>query len=121
MRKILVVDDSQTIRLEVSRTLGQAGYSVLQAHDGAEGLAIAAQNPDLALLLLDVNMPVMNGLELLERIRQDPTTAAIPVLMMTTEGEARLIERAKKAGAKGWFIKPVKPEMLLKATNKLTR
>lgn len=121
VKKVLVVDDSETIRLEVSRTLGQAGFSVLEARDGAEGLATALKNPDLALLVLDVNMPVMNGLEMLERLRQNPTTADIPVLLMTTEAEDRLIERAKKAGAKGWFIKPVKPEMLLMATNKLAR
>src|ERR1043165_8846993 len=90
VKKVLVVDDSETIRLEVSRTLGQAGFSVLEARDGAEGLATAIKNPDLALLV-------------------------------TTEGENRLIERAKKAGAKGWFIKPVKPEMLLMATKKLAR
>lgn len=121
MKKVLVVDDSETIRLEVSRTLGQAGFSVLEARDGAEGLATATKNPDLSLLVLDVNMPVMNGLEMLERLRQNPNTADIPVLLMTTEAEDRLIERAKKAGAKGWFIKPVKPEMLLMATNKLAR
>lgn len=121
MKKVLVVDDSETIRLEVSRTLGQAGFTVLEARDGAEGLAVATKNPDVALLVLDVNMPVMNGLEMLERLRQSPVTADIPVLLMTTEAEDRLIERAKKAGAKGWFIKPVKPEMLLMATNKLAR
>jgi len=119
VKKVLVVDDSETIRLEVSRTLGQAGFTVLEARDGAEGLATAIKNPDLSLLVLDVNMPVMNGLEMLERLRQNP--ADIPVLLMTTEAEDRLIERAKKAGAKGWFIKPVKPEMLLMATNKLAR
>ena len=104
VKKVLVVDDSETIRLEVSRTLGQAGFSVLEARDGAEGLATAIKNPDLALLVLDVNMPVMNGLEMLERLRQNPTTADIPVLLMTPEAEDRRIERAKKGGAKGWVI-----------------
>jgi two-component system, chemotaxis family, chemotaxis protein CheY len=121
VKKVLVVDDSETIRLEASRTLGQAGFTVLEARDGAEGLATAAKNPELSLLVLDVNMPVMNGLEMLERLRQDPITAGIPVLLMTTEAEDRLIERAKKVGAKGWLIKPVKPEMLLMAVNKLAR
>ena len=121
MKKVLVIDDSDAIRLEVSRTLGQSGFSVLEARDGAEGLATAAKHPDLALVVLDVNMPVMNGLEMLERMRQDPTIADIPVLLMTTEAEDSLIERAKKAGAKGWFIKPVKPDMLLMAVTKLAR
>ncbi len=121
MKKVLVIDDSDAIRLEVGRTLGQAGYSVLEARDGAEGLATAAKHPDLALVVLDVNMPVMNGLEMLERMRQDPTIADVPVLIMTTEAEDGLIERAKKSGAKGWFIKPVKPDILLLAANKLAR
>src|SRR5258706_1018877 len=121
MKKVLVVDDSETIRLEVGRTLEQAGFSVLEARDGMEGLTTAGKNTDLSLLVLDVNMPVMNGLDMLERLKQNPETAAIPVLLLTTEAEEALIERAKKAGAKGWLIKPVKPEMLLMATNKLAR
>jgi two-component system chemotaxis response regulator CheY len=121
MKKVLVVDDSETIRLEVRRTLEQAGFSVLEARDGAEGLATALANPDASLLVLDVNMPVMNGLEMLERLHEQGATATIPVLMMTTEADDRLIERAKAAGAKGWFIKPVKSEMLLMATKKLAR
>lgn len=121
MKKILVVDDSDAIRLEVGRTLAPAGFSMLEARDGAEGLANAAKNPDLALVILDVNMPVMNGLEMLERLRQDPAVADVPVLLMTTEAEDRLIERARKAGAKGWLIKPVKPDLLLMAVNKLAR
>ena len=121
MKKVLVVDDSETIRLEVARTLGQAGFWVLEARDGAEGLATASKNVDLALMVLDVNMPVMNGLDLLDRLRANAATAGIPVLLLTTEAEEALIERAKKAGAKGWLIKPVKPEMLLMAANKLAR
>ena len=121
MKKVLVVDDSETIRLEVRRALDQAGFSVLEARDGAEGLAAALNNPDVSLVILDVNMPVMNGLDMLERLHQNQTTSDIPVLLMTTEADDRLIDRAKAAGAKGWFIKPVKPEMLLMATNRLVR
>jgi two-component system chemotaxis response regulator CheY len=121
VKKVLVVDDSETIRLEVGRTLGQAGFTVIEARDGAEGLAMATRNPDVALLVLDVNMPVMNGLDLLDRLGEKAETKAIPVLLLTTEAEEALIERAKKAGAKGWLIKPVKPEILLMATKKLAR
>ena len=121
MKKILVVDDSETIRLEVGRTLVQAGFSVLEARDGVEGLSVAGQNLDIALLVLDVNMPVMNGLDMLDRLKQDPKTAPIPVLLLTTEAQESLIERAKKAGAKGWLIKPVKAEILLAAAKKLAR
>jgi two-component system, chemotaxis family, chemotaxis protein CheY len=121
MKKILVVDDSETIRTEVGKALGPADFSVLEARDGVEGLGVAAQNPDLALIVLDVNMPVMNGLDMLDRLKQEPKTEPIPVVLLTTEAQESLIERAKKAGAKGWLIKPVKPEILLAAVKKLAR
>ena len=91
------------------------------------GLTKKGRAVDIERLQSDVEWALQNGLgprdlvPMLERLRQNPTTADIPVLLMTTEAEDRLIERAKKAGAKGWFIKPVKPEMLLMATNKLAR
>ena len=121
MRKVLIVDDSETIRLEVRRTLSAGGFQVLEARDGVDGLRVATAHPDLSLLILDVNMPVMNGLEMLERLRQDATIAGIPVLLMTTEAEASLIARAKAAGAKGWLVKPMGGEMLLKAVERLAR
>lgn len=121
MKKVLVVDDSETIRREVGRCLEPAGYSVLEARDGVEGLGVAGQHLDLALLVLDVNMPIMNGLDMLDRLKSEPKTAPIPVLLLTTEAQESLVERAKKAGAKGWLIKPVKPEILLAAANKLSR
>ena len=121
MKKVLVVDDSETIRNEVSRSLGEGSYSVITACDGAEGLAVAEKNLDLALIVLDVNMPVMNGLDMLDRLKQQGSTAPIPVLLLTTEAQESLIDRAKKAGAKGWLIKPVNSDSLLKAANKLAR
>jgi two-component system chemotaxis response regulator CheY len=121
VKKVLVVDDSETIRLEVGRNLGQAGFSVLEARDGAEGLNMAGRNTDLALIVLDVNMPVMNGLDMLDRLKGEPKTQPIPVLLLTTEAQESLIDRARKAGAKGWLIKPVKPEILLMAAQKLAR
>lgn len=121
MRKVLIVDDSETIRLEVRRALAAGGFQVLEARDGVDGLRVATANPDLSLLILDVNMPVMNGLEMLERLREDAAIAAIPVLLMTTEAEASLIARAKAAGAKGWLVKPMGGEMLLKAVERLAR
>ncbi|HEY3493490.1 MAG TPA: response regulator [Polyangiaceae bacterium] len=121
MKKVLVVDDSETIRTEVGRTLGPADFSVIEARDGAEGLAAARAHPDLSLIVLDVNMPVMNGLEMLDRLKQDAKTAPIPVLLLTTEAEDTLIARAKKAGARGWLIKPVKADTLLKAANQVAR
>ena len=121
MKKVLVVDDADVIRSQVSRALSPAGFVILEAVDGAAGLSTARANVDLSLIVLDVNMPIMGGIEMLERLKEDHHTAAIPVLLLTTEGQEALIARAKRAGAKGWMVKPVKPEMLLKAVQALAR
>ena len=71
------------------------------------------------MIILDVNMPLLNGLEMLERLKQDPKTASIPVLMLTTEAQRSMIERARQNGAKAWLIKPIKVESLVSTVNKL--
>ena len=116
--KILIVDDSETIRQQVRFALPPADFVVLEASDGLEGLEQVAQEDDIALVLLDVNMPRLGGLDMLERLRAEPKHSQVAVLMLTTEVERSLIERAKRAGAKGWLIKPVKPELLLAAVTK---
>ena len=121
MKKVLVVDDAAIIRSEVSRILTPAGFLVLEGADGLAGLELARAHPDLSLIVLDVNMPVMGGLDMLDRLKEDPRTGSIPVLFLTTEGQETLMARAKKTGAKGWLVKPVKPEMLLKAVQQLAR
>lgn len=118
MKKILVVDDSETIRLTVSDTLQKAGFTVIQAIDGVDGLARLAEN-EVALMILDVNMPRLSGLEMLEKVHADPKWANLPVVMLTTEAHFAMIDRAKKLGAKGWMIKPVKPENLVAAVKKI--
>ena len=120
-RKVLIVDDSRTVRREVSEALTQAGFTVVEAADGEEGYASFKANQDLALAVLDVNMPRLNGLDLLDRLKADPSTAAVPVLVMTTEVDPALIERAKRSGAKGWLIKPVKLPHLVSAVSKLVK
>lgn len=119
MKKILIVDDSETIRITVSDTLQKAGFLVVQAIDGMDGLARLAEH-QFDLIILDVNMPRLNGLEMLEKMRADAKFAAVPVVMLTTEAHFALIDRAKKLGAKGWMIKPVKPENLVAAAKKIT-
>jgi two-component system chemotaxis response regulator CheY len=105
-KQVLVVDDSETVRREIAQSLKQAGFTALEAGDGVTGLKMA-QEQKIALIILDVNMPRMNGLEMLEHLRMDFATASIPVVILTTEAEELMIERARKAGAKGWLIKPV--------------
>ena len=118
MKKVLIVDDSETIRQQVSTALERAGFAVVEAGNGIDGLECAGRE-ELAMIILDVNMPRLGGLEMLERLKANPKTAAVPVLMLTTEVQQSMIDRAKKAGARGWIIKPVKLDMLVSAVNKL--
>ena len=106
MKQVLIVDDSQTVRNEISQALRAAGFGTVEASDGQMGLELAREQK-FSLIILDVNMPRMNGLEMLEHLRLDWATTNVPVVILTTEAEEPMIERARKAGAKGWLIKPV--------------
>jgi two-component system, chemotaxis family, chemotaxis protein CheY len=117
-KKVIVIDDSQSIRQQVGRALSEAGFEVIEAVDGRDGLVAIQKTTDAALAICDVNMPGMNGLEMLEAL--NASGSKLPVLMLTTEGQAELIARAKKWGAKGWIVKPFKPEMLVAAVKKYT-
>lgn len=116
MKKVLIVDDSPSVRQQVCMALNQAGFSTVEAVDGMDGLAHAA-NPEVSLVICDVNMPRMNGLEFLEQFSAKKT--GVPVVMLTTEGQPELIQRAKALGAVGWLVKPFKPELLLATAKKL--
>jgi two-component system chemotaxis response regulator CheY len=117
--KILIVDDSRTIRQQVTLTLGQAGYQILEAEDGVQGLDMIGAQSDIALVICDINMPNMNGIEMLTAVKADVRNAALPVLMLTTEARADLIQQAKRIGAKGWVVKPFKPDQLAAAVRKI--
>jgi two-component system chemotaxis response regulator CheY len=119
-KKILVVDDSATVRQQVGLALSQAGFEIVEAVDGLDGVDKINQVTDISLVICDVNMPRMSGLEMLEKFREDKKHATVPVVMLTTEGQPELVERAKKAGAKGWIVKPFKAELLVAAAKKLT-
>lgn len=118
MKKILVVDDSETVRNQVGRALAAAGFGVVGAGDGIEGLQ-EAKRAAFSLILLDISMPRMGGLEMLDRLKQAPETREIPVLVLTTEMQESMIARAKRAGAAGWIIKPVEMKLLVEAIVKL--
>lgn len=119
MKQILLVDDSASVRQQVRLALTEAGYEVIEANDGLDGLAKLAASPEIGLVISDINMPYMNGLEMVEKLKSDARNAALPVLMLTSEGEPALIERAKKAGVRAWIIKPFRSVMLLAAVRKL--
>ncbi len=119
-KKILIVDDSQTVRQQVSLALVQAGFDVLEAADGEAGVKAVTANADIAAIVCDVNMPRLNGIDMLTQIKGMPRAAQLPVLMLTTEGQPALIRRAKEAGAKGWMVKPFNATQLVAAVQKLT-
>jgi two-component system chemotaxis response regulator CheY len=119
-KRVLVVDDSATVRQQVRAALGVGEFEVVEATDGSEGADAINRIGDLAAVICDVNMPRMNGLEMLEAVKRDPKHATLPIVMLTTEGQHELVQRAKAAGAKGWIVKPFKPDLLLAAIRKLT-
>ena len=114
---IMIVDDSKTIRQQVSFTLDKAGYKVLEAEDGLDGISKLGANSDVVMIISDVNMPNLDGIGMVEKMKESGVT--LPIIMLTTEGAADLIDRAKAAGAKGWLVKPFKPEQLVAAVSKL--
>jgi len=119
MKTILVIDDSPSVREHVCQALDSGGYHTLQAADGVAGLASLQEHADIALVLCDVNMPHMSGLDLLDELSKTGRLRSVPFVLLTTQGQPSLIERAKKAGAKGWIVKPFKPALLLAAARKL--
>jgi len=118
-KKILVVDYSITVRQQASLALVAAGYAVVEAVDGLDALDKLAVNADAAMVLCDVNMPRLSGIEFLERMKQGGKHATIPVVMLTTEANPTLIDRAKRAGAKAWVTKPCKDELLVRTVTKI--
>jgi two-component system chemotaxis response regulator CheY len=119
LKKVMIVDDSRTVRQQVVAALGPAGFEVLEAQDGIEALDRMKGTPDLSLILCDLNMPRMNGLEMLG-VAKESGSLSVPVVMLTTEGRTDLIEKAKRAGARGWLVKPFKPDQLIAVARKLT-
>jgi two-component system, chemotaxis family, chemotaxis protein CheY len=116
---VLIMDDSAILRIQAGRALTRAGFQVVEAVDGLDGLAKLKSNPDVVLIVCDVNMPRMSGIEFLEELAQRGGT--IPaIVMLTTEGNPALIDRAVASGAKGWIIKPFNPDFLVATAKKLS-
>jgi two-component system chemotaxis response regulator CheY len=120
-KTILVVDDSGTVRQQVSMALKQAGFAIVEAADGQEALAAIESNRAIDMVVCDVNMPVLNGLEMVEKVKSNPAHKALPILMLTTEGQPSMIRRAKEAGAVGWIVKPFDANQLVQTAKHLTK
>lgn len=119
MAQILVVDDSSTVREEVSSFLRSSGLDVVTAVDGKDGLEKLKGDASIRLVVADVNMPNMDGLTMVEKIRGELGNSRVNLIMLTTESSANMKERGKAAGVKGWIVKPFKGPAVLEAFKKL--
>lgn len=117
-KTILAVDDSTSIRQMVAFTLKGAGYEVIEAADGQEGLD-KAKSKTVNLVLTDQNMPKMDGLTLVKTLRSLPQYKTTPILMLTTESSDTMKAQGKSAGATGWLVKPFDPAKLLEVVAKV--
>lgn len=119
-KKILIVDDSESIREIVSFSLENAGHNVLKANDGQDALTFL-NGDKIDLIITDLHMPIMNGIELIKKVRENETYKYTPILFLTTESQTEKKMEAKNAGATGWIVKPFMPAKLIEAVNKVTR
>ena len=117
-KKALTVDDSKTMRDMISFTLKNVGFEVLEAEDGKHAVTVIGDNK-VDVIITDLNMPNMNGLELIKALRANPVHKFTPILMVTTESDESKKSEGKNAGATGWIVKPFNPEKLIQVVNKV--
>ncbi len=120
MGKILIVDDSSTVRDEVGGFLSRNGLDTLTAVDGRDGLEKIRADSAIRLVVCDVNMPNMDGLTMVEKVRSELGNTQVNIIMLTTESNPSMKERGKAAGVRGWIVKPFKGESVLETFRKLS-
>ena len=118
-KTILIVDDSSSLRTVAKISLQRAGYDVLEAGDGLQGLAALEKAGKVHLIVSDVNMPNMDGITFVTKVKQHARHKFVPVVMLTTETEDSKKEQGRAAGARAWIVKPFNPPQLLDAVSKL--
>ena len=118
VKSIMTVEDSISLREMISFTLTNAGYTVMEAEDGRDALAKMPET-GVDMVITDLNMPNMNGIELTRNLRAHPLFKFTPVVFLTTESQLVKKQAAKEAGATGWIVKPFKPEQLLSVVKKV--
>lgn len=118
-KTILTVDDSASMRQMVRMTLTDAGYTAIEASDGKDALTKLGQKVDM--VITDLNMPNMNGIELVRQLRTLPAHKFTPIVLLTTESQEEKKKEGKAAGATGWIVKPFKADQLLAVVTKLLR
>src|SRR5579871_2685441 len=120
LKNILIVDDSESIRELVGLTLESSGYQVQKGMDGQDALKFL-DGRAIDLVITDLNMPVMDGIQLIREIRKKPEYSTVPILMLTTESQTAKKDEAKAAGATGWVVKPFVQDKLLQVVKKVIR
>ncbi len=115
---ILTVDDSSSLRMAIRIALTGAGYDVSEAVDGLDGLN-KAKAGKFDMIIADLNMPNMNGLEMIREIRKLPIQTGTPIIFLTTESDEAIKQEARAAGATGWLVKPFVPDQLLRIAAKV--
>jgi len=121
MKKILAVDDSKTMRDMVKFTLQSSGFEVTQAEDGKHALDVLDNDAgNVDIIITDLNMPNMNGFELIRKLRAQEKYKYTPILILTTEGDPEKRKEGKEAGATGWIVKPFDPSKLISVVNKVS-
>lgn len=120
-KTILIVDDSKSLRQVVAMALKGAGYDVIEAENGQEALKILGETAMINLIVSDVNMPVMGGLEFAQKVKGMDIHKYTPILMLTTESSTEKKDTAKAAGVKAWMVKPFAPTALVNAAAKLAK
>jgi two-component system, chemotaxis family, chemotaxis protein CheY len=116
--KILTVDDSRTMREMLRMALIKAGFNVVAAVDGEHGLEML-QECGADVIITDINMPKLDGFGFIERVREDGAHRATPILVLTTESDQAKKDRARRAGATGWIVKPFHPDRLVEAIRRV--
>jgi two-component system chemotaxis response regulator CheY len=117
-KTVLVVDDAMTVRNLAKFALNKGGYTILEAEDGLVGLKTLETNK-VDLIISDLNMPNMNGLEMAKAIKSNPELASIPIFMLTTEASQQVAMQGKEIGIMAWIVKPFVPDKLLAAVQKV--
>ena len=120
-KTVFCVDDSSTVLLSLSAILGKAGYGVEKAANGEEALSKLKGNVKPDLIITDLNMPGMNGIEFIKEVRKLPMHKFMPILFLTTESQQSKRDEAKSAGASGWLVKPVDSDELLNTIKLVVR
>lgn len=122
---VMVVDDSRTVRMSMEYLLKNNGYEVFTADDGVDGLKklndASSSNRKPDLIITDINMPNMGGLDFIKKVKESMTTKFIPILILTTESQDNMKLEGKKAGAAGWIVKPYQPEQLISVVQRFIK